>query len=85
MTEISGVKPALGPVPDGVEVYPRYGAKGAVYVLVNFSKTPQTVKSAADDAGCAERRIDAVSDAATLRSSGAGVGEVAQRWQIGGN
>ena len=44
MTDVSGVKPALGPVPDGVEVYPRYGAKGAVYILVNFSKTPQTVK-----------------------------------------
>ena len=44
MTEVSNVKPALGPVPDGVEVYPRYGTKGAVYILVNFSKTPQTVK-----------------------------------------
>ena len=44
MTETSNVKPALGPVPDGVEVYPRYGAKGAVYILVNFSKAPRTVK-----------------------------------------
>ena len=44
MTDINGVKPALGPVPDGVEVSPRYGAKGAVYVLVNFAKTPQIVK-----------------------------------------
>ena len=43
MTEVSGVKPALGPVPDGVEVYPRYGARGAAYILVNFSNTPQTV------------------------------------------
>ena len=43
MTEISGVKAALGPVPEGVEVNPRYGAKGAVYVLVNFAKDPQTV------------------------------------------
>ena len=43
MTEISGVKPALGPVPEGVEVYPRYGSGGAVYILVNFSKTQQTV------------------------------------------
>ena len=34
---------ALGPVPEGVEVYPRYGSKGAVYILVNFSKTLQTV------------------------------------------
>jgi beta-galactosidase len=44
MTDISGVKAALGPVPEGVDVYPRYGAKGAVYILVNFAKTQQTVK-----------------------------------------
>ena len=43
MTEISGVKAALGPVPEGVEVNPRYGVKGAVFVLVNFAKDPQTV------------------------------------------
>jgi beta-galactosidase len=44
MTGVSGVKAALGPVPNGVEVNPRYRANGAVYVLVNFAKTPQTVK-----------------------------------------
>jgi beta-galactosidase len=44
MTSVSGVKAAMGPVPDGVEVNPRYGGNGAVYVLVNFAKTPQTVK-----------------------------------------
>ncbi|HEV2349048.1 MAG TPA: beta-galactosidase [Terriglobia bacterium] len=43
MTGISGVKPALGPVPAGVEVYPRYGEHGVVYILVNFAKTAQTV------------------------------------------
>jgi beta-galactosidase len=43
MTDVSGVKPVLGPVPEGVEVYPRYGAKGTVYILVNLAKTPQTV------------------------------------------
>ena len=43
MTDVSGVKPAFGPVPDGVEVYPRYASEGAVYVLVNFSSAPQTV------------------------------------------
>ncbi|MGB8473383.1 MAG: beta-galactosidase [Candidatus Acidiferrum sp.] len=43
MTDISGVKPAFGPVPDGVEVYPRYGARGTVFILVNFSKTEQSV------------------------------------------
>ncbi|HEY4899500.1 MAG TPA: beta-galactosidase [Terriglobales bacterium] len=44
MTDVSGVRLALGPVPDGVQVYPRYSAKGAVYILVNFSKAPHTVK-----------------------------------------
>jgi beta-galactosidase len=44
MTDVSGVKAALGPMPDGVEVYPRYGDRGAVYVLVNFSKAAQNVK-----------------------------------------
>jgi beta-galactosidase len=43
MAEVSGVKPALGPVPQGVEVDPRYGAHDVVYILVNFSKSPQTV------------------------------------------
>ncbi len=43
MTDVSGVKPALGAVPDGVEVYPRYGDHGAVYILVNLSKAEQTV------------------------------------------
>jgi beta-galactosidase len=43
MTTISGVKPALGPVPDGVEVYPRYGDHGTVYILVNLSKAAQKV------------------------------------------
>ena len=43
MADVSGVKPALGPVPEGVEVDPRYGAHDVVYILVNFSKSPQTV------------------------------------------
>jgi beta-galactosidase len=43
MTDISGVKPALGSVPDGVEVYPRSGDKGTVYILVNLSNGEQTV------------------------------------------
>jgi len=33
----------LEAVPDGVEVCPRYGSKGTVYILVNFSKTQQSV------------------------------------------
>ena len=32
MTGVSGVKPALGAVPEGVEVYPRYGDHGVVYI-----------------------------------------------------
>jgi len=43
MTDVSGVKPAMGPVPDGVEVYPRYGDTHAVYILVNLSKAKQTI------------------------------------------
>ena len=30
-------------VPDGVEVYPRYGDRGTVYILVNLSKAPQKI------------------------------------------
>jgi len=43
MAEVSGVKQAFGPVPDGVEVSAPYGARGAVFILINFSKTEQTV------------------------------------------
>jgi beta-galactosidase len=43
MTKVSGVNPALGPVPVGVEVYPRYGDGKVVNILVNFAKTAQTV------------------------------------------
>ena len=43
MTDASGVKAKLGPVPEGVDVYPREGEHGTVYILVNFAKTPQTV------------------------------------------
>jgi len=43
MVEVSGVKPVLGKVPDGVEVYARYGEHGAVYILVNLSRSEQTV------------------------------------------
>jgi len=43
MSEASGVRPALGPVPDGIEVYPRYGENKVVYVLVSFAKRKETV------------------------------------------
>jgi beta-galactosidase len=43
MIEVSGVRPAFGAVPEGVDVYPRYAADKTVYVLVNFAKTSQTV------------------------------------------
>jgi beta-galactosidase len=43
MADVSGVKAALGPVPDGVEVYPRYGERGTVFILVNLSKTEQSI------------------------------------------
>ncbi len=44
MTETSGVKPAFGVVPAGVEVSPRYGPHSVVYVLINFSGAQQTIK-----------------------------------------
>jgi beta-galactosidase len=40
---MSGVTPAFGPVPTGVDVYPRESAHGQVFILVNFSKSPETV------------------------------------------
>jgi beta-galactosidase len=43
MSEVSGVKPALGPVPDGIEVDPRYGENKVVYVIVSFAKRDETV------------------------------------------
>jgi beta-galactosidase len=43
MTDVSGVKPALGPVPEGVEVCPRYGDHGTVFILVNLSRAEQSV------------------------------------------
>ncbi|HWC19309.1 MAG TPA: beta-galactosidase [Terriglobales bacterium] len=43
MTDVSGVKPVLPSVPEGVDVYPRYGARGTVFILVNFSKSDQTI------------------------------------------
>lgn len=45
MTSASDVAPAFGEVPAGVEVCPRYSEKhGAVFVLINFSKQPQTIQ-----------------------------------------
>jgi len=44
MARTSGVTPAFGPVPDGVDVYPREGNGKKVFILVNFNKAPQTVK-----------------------------------------
>ncbi|MGO8718514.1 MAG: beta-galactosidase [Acidobacteriaceae bacterium] len=43
MTDMSGVTPAFGPVPAGIEVDPRYGKDHTVFVLVNWASTPQTV------------------------------------------
>jgi beta-galactosidase len=37
MVEKSGVKPALGPVPDGIEVCPRGGGGKQLYILIDFS------------------------------------------------
>jgi beta-galactosidase len=43
MTDVSAVKPAMGTVPDGVDVYPRYGKGKVVYILVNFAKEDRTI------------------------------------------
>jgi beta-galactosidase len=43
MTETSGVTAAFGPVPEGVDVYPREGNGKTIFILVNFAKTPQTI------------------------------------------
>lgn len=43
MTDTSGVKARLGSLPAGVDVYPREGDKTKVYILVNFSKSVQTI------------------------------------------
>ena len=43
MTKMSGVTSAFGPVPDGVDVYPREGNGKKVFILVNFNNDPQTV------------------------------------------
>ncbi|RSL15215.1 beta-galactosidase [Edaphobacter aggregans] len=44
MTETSGVTAAFGPVPEGVDVYPREGNGKKVFILVNFAKTPQSIR-----------------------------------------
>jgi beta-galactosidase len=43
MADTSGVKPAFGAVPTGVEASARVGQRGEVYVLINFSGGPQTI------------------------------------------
>ena len=40
---MSGVTPAFGPVPEGVEVDPRYGKDHTVFILVNLAKGTQIV------------------------------------------
>jgi beta-galactosidase len=45
MLDDSAVTPAFGPeLPEGVEASVRYGAKGKVVILVNCSKTSQTIQ-----------------------------------------
>lgn len=43
MTDTSGVKPVFGPVPAGVEVSARYGARGVIFIMVNLSGKPQAI------------------------------------------
>ena len=39
----SGLQPALGPVPEGVEVSRRVGDGKEIFILVNHTKSPQHV------------------------------------------
>jgi beta-galactosidase len=43
MTETSGVNAAFGPVPEGIDVYPREGDGKKIFILVNFAKGTKTV------------------------------------------
>ena len=43
MAKSSGITPAFGPVPDGIEASRRVGPDGSVFVLINFSAQTQTV------------------------------------------
>jgi beta-galactosidase len=43
MADVSGVKAAFGALPEGVDVYPRYGDQKAVFILVNFSRATQNI------------------------------------------
>jgi len=43
MAETSGVTAAFGPVPEGVDVYPREGQGKKVFILVNFAKATQSI------------------------------------------
>ncbi len=44
MTTMSGVEPAFGPVPAGIDVNARYGSDHTIFVLVNLAPGEQTVK-----------------------------------------
>jgi beta-galactosidase len=43
MVNMSGVPPAFGPVPDGIEVSRRVGPNSSIFILINFSPEKQTV------------------------------------------
>jgi beta-galactosidase len=43
MVEDSAIRPALGPVPDGVEVSRRAGDGKEVYIVVNYTTQAQTI------------------------------------------
>jgi beta-galactosidase len=64
MTQTSGVTAALGPVPDGVDVYPREGNGKKVFILVNFGSgpasitLPSTMHSLLDDKQTAALTLD---------------------------
>jgi beta-galactosidase len=78
MVELSGVRPAFGPVPAGVEVCRRSGRRGDVFVLLNHGRAPVSVELPRPmrdvlNGGTPTRRVElAVEGVGVLAPDGAG-------------
>lgn len=44
MVEDSGVKPVFGPLPENVEVCPRFGKDHRIFLLLNHGKQPVNIQ-----------------------------------------
>jgi beta-galactosidase len=56
MVQKSGVVPALGPVPNGIEVCRREGARGNVSIVIDFFRNRSMWRSLACDESAAGRQ-----------------------------